>query len=1018
MQPLDIFMEMYLAPESTGVYDWTSVVRSTTPGSTYSIMRQNNIIVTRGSDNLNDEPTPGPCRFSFRDPDGTFNDENPMSIYYGSFGRGTRTRTGVLRVDDQFERTETNTWGSVGNTAGDAWTNGTSTGGTVSATDWTVSGGMARHSIPVDGAYRVSELSKTTRTFIDSEVHLKVESPVTSITGTGAIASEVWFRTVDVNNFIGVSLLFEVTEDVYIAVYERLSGTVRYLLNYTHVDGLNLGTTGAEYDLRCQIEGESVRVKVWETGTPEPLEWQCRANGAPISEGYTSVATYVFSGNTNTKPLVMRYPSFQARLVAYTGEVADITPEGDDKTEAKVTHIVLSDVLDRLLTPGSGAEQSVMRRGRANPSRWFYLGGFDTTGGSVRTFTAVNADADHLVVGDFFILNNSSDIQKYDTIFTITSIAVGGSTTVTFSPDAYDAIVSGEKIRPYRTSSPESMPVEYWPCEDKDSATQVSSGVIGGLPMSIVGSVDFAADSGFPCSDSLLKVNDAELVGSIRDYNDVNQAFTITFLLRMPESDEAATGSGIIQFYTSGTGYAWDFLYTATGNGCLQLLVYNTSGTLLYDSGQVDFNLRGTPCQISLYLQQVGGTVTYGLFATGLDGSNGGVSPTVVTGVTTLGKCLLVRVNPLGGYDNMTIGHLTVVPDVWDVLVTLRDVVAWSNRTTFEAFERLSHEIGALTTARTDRDVLSARTGAQLVTNTIDRLKEVVRADGGFLYNPRGDLSLELCTRGALTNQSPIVSISSADDHIMPPFRPKRDFANVRNKVIVNRVDGTTATVEMTDGPLSNQAPPTGIGERERAFTLSIGSDTQALDQANYRLGLGTVVRPRVAKLRLTAAAADSITVEQLMSLDIGRRVDITDLSSMDIYDDLPQLILGYTLSFGDRFFPELEINATPYEPFQVLALTGDRYSFVDGADTVTGSTLTTTQTGNLTLTSSSGNYPWTEDSADFPQDIMISGERITISGVASGVATITARSVNGVVKSHATGESVTVATPNYWAFR
>lgn len=1014
MIPLDPVVEMYLKPVSTGAYDWVTV---------NGVRRSDDITIHCGYGNLNADPGPGRLTFAVNDPDGDFNRRNPMGAYYGSIGLGVQTRASLRRVSDSFTRTETNTWGSIGNAAGDTWTNGTSTGGTVNATDWSVSGGTARHSLPVDGAYRVSELSKTARLFINCEVRVRITAPTSNVTGTGAISSDIWFRATDVSNFLGVSILFQIDETVQIAFYDRTAGSNRYLLNYTTIAGLSLSST-TSYDVRCQVEGSSLRAKIWEVGDPEPQDWQATASRAIIREGYTGVGSYVYGGNTNTKPLLFQYDQFEVRLPLFAGEVTELKLTGDGNATPKLVDVEVADIMERIQS-GAAPTKSVMRRGRAASHRWFYIRRSTATGGDTDTATIPNASVGAISNGDFFYLLDSTGTRKEDTLFTIRTVAVGGSTTdFSFTPDALDSVVSGDIIEVYRTSAPASLPVAYWPCEDGDQATQISSGLVGGSPMAISGATpNFGAESRFACSSPILQVNDAELVASIPDYTDTNQAHTLTFLLAMPDSDEAATSTDLVQWYTTGTGYSWDLQYTANGSGSLQLKVFNSAATLLYDSGQIDFELRGAACQISLYMRQVGGSVTYALFRTSLDGTTGGVSPTTVTGVTTLGKITMVRVNPAGGYDQVAFGHLTVIPDVWDSNMTIKDVVAWSGQSALQRLQRLCYEENIALSYHVDWDLTTTAMGAQKVDRMSALLKQPAQSDGGFLYAPRGAIGLEYRSRGSLANQSAIASFSGSGRQILPPFDPVDDHAETHNRVEVTRIDGTAAVAEATTGPLSTQSPPNGLGVRDEGYTLSLASDDQAQNHADWRLGLGTIDQPRVPRFTVTPAGAASVGVERLVSISIGSRVDITDLATLkDLYDDLPQIVLGYTLKIGNTFFPTLEMNCAPYEINRAFALTDNDRARPDGYDSVTNATLTSTAT-SMSVASTSGIYLWTTTAADFatPLYIKVSGEVMQVTNVTgeSSPQTFTVvRSVNGVVKAHAAGETVSLAEPNYWNFR
>lgn len=1013
MIPLDVCTEMYLKPVSTGVYDWVTLT---------GVRRVDGIEVSRGLQNLNSDPGPGTLTFGINDPHGDLNPDNPMGVYFGSVGLGTQTRQTFIAMDDLFARTETVQWGSVGNRAADVWTNGASSGGTVNTSDWTVSSGTAKHSIPVANAFRWSELSKSVRKPTNAEVLLTgIKVPTSNITG-GSVRSEVWFRTVDVNNYHACSLRFNTDETLSIAFSEKVAGTTRYLLNFTTITGLTLAASHVDYNLRCQIEDGAMRAKVWETGTAEPLDWQAVASRAVIREGYIGVATFTDTGNTNTYPFVVGYDRVTVRTPVFFGEVSKLSPTGDGNATPKVTRVSVADIFDRLQT-GSAPTKSSMRRGRTTPRRWLVLNSATATGTDTRTLTTASGSATDVATGDFFFLFGPTGLLKEETQFVVTSKSVGGGTaTMGFTPDAREAVASGDSVDFYHGGTSSTAPIGYWPCEDGKTATQISSGLVGGTPMSISGSPEFAAFSDFACSAPILKVNDAELNATLPDYNDVNQAFTFAFLLAMPDTDEAASGTDLLQFYTSGTGWSYDLRYSTSGGGSLQLLVFNSASTLLFDSGTIDFSMRGSLGMITLTLEQAGGAVNYRLFKTSVNGGAGGVGPATVTGVTTLGKITQIRVNPAGGYDDVAYGHITAVPAVWDADATAADVTGWLNQPALRRLTRLCYEEGITLTYRDDWDVLSTRMGAQKIGRRADLFKDPSKSDGGFVFGPRGGLGLELVTRGALTNQTAVAEFSVAGGQILPPFDPIRDYSATNNQVSVTRVDGTTAVAELTSGRLSTLDPPNGIGLRDDSFDLSLAADTAVQDHADWRLALASVDQYRVPSFRVTPAGARSVGLDKLMAINIGSRVDITDAALKDIYDDLPQLVVGYTLSIGTKEFPVLEMNCAPYEPYRAFAFTSDQYTELDGVDTTTGSTLTTTATGSLTLTSASGLYLWTTDASDFPLDIKIGGERITLSAISGAsspqTATISVRSVNGVVKAHAVGEEVVIADPNYWQFR
>lgn len=1011
---VEAYVEMFLRPVNTGVYDWV-----TAPAP----MRAGDLLITDGNSDLNDQAgVPNRCMFRLHDPGGDFNRKNPMGAYFGSVGLGVQLRSGVLSVDDSFARAETNTWGAVGNAAGDAWTNGSSAGGSVSATDWTVQGGSARHLLPVADSYRVSELSKTTRLYRNVEVRVRVKVPTNSITGTAGMSTDIYLRTVDLNNATYVSVLYFTDESIRVSILDRVAGTARILSSFVTIPGLNLATTGVDYDIRCQIESGTVRAKVWQAGQPEPVGWQITGYGATPRAGYVGIVSTCIAGNTNA-PIAYQYDQVQVRIPTFAGEVTDLKTTGDDLTEPKITAVEAAGLMDRLQSSAAPAE-SPMRRSRSRSRRWLFLGtrGAAATAGDARTFTTPTASLGGVTVGDVFYLFTSR--RKEDTFFTvINTTVVGANTVLQFSPDAREPVASGDNAAVYRGLVQTQQPVAYWPCEDEANSTQVSSGLPGGPPLSISGGPPkFASESGFAASKPILKVNDADLRALIPEYSTTATAISINFLLSMPSTDEPATGQDLLQFYTSGTGWSYDLQYEAAGGGSFQLLVFNTAGAILFDSGTIDFGLRDAKQLVSLILEQVGGTVTYRLFAIKEDsGIVGGVGPATITGVTTLGKVTDLRINGGGGYKEVGIGHITVTPGIWDVLAVTDEFGGYEGDFALRRYRRLAFEEGIPLTVRDDWDVLSTSVGLQKVATVSNLLKEPATSDSGFLHGCRGAAALEYITRGALTNQ-PAKATLAARDCMDPELL--LDYTKIANRVTVARDGGTSITVEKTTGPLSTQDAPDGVGLRDTSYRLSLGGDNQVADHAYWRLGLGTLDQYRVPSVTITSAGTSTVSLETLLSIGIGDRIDITGLARLDVYDDLQQLVVGVRIRLGDRFFPRVEFTCVPYDIFRTLAITGDQYARPDGTDTTTGTTLTTTQTGSLTLVSASGSYPWTVDPADFPLDLMLAGERVTVSSIVdtatTGVqtATIIARSVNGVVKSHSTGEEVTLVEPNYWQYR
>jgi len=1025
VKPLSLFMEMYLKPASALIYNWYSVLNH--DDGSGRVRAQEEIDVTRGYADLNSDPRPSQCVFTVNDPDDEFSRLNPLGTWYGSMGKGVAVRTGVTRFVDPFTRTETNQWGTppatVPNESTDVWVNGSASGGTVAATNWTVSSGTAKHSVPVANAYRSTDLSPSTRLMTDCEVRVAVTMPVVGATAA-PLGSQISMRQIDINNRLQVDLQVRPTTGLMIAFIEWTGGVRRVLIPHTAIDGAL--STSQTVNVAAQVEGSAVRAKAWLSTAPEPRDWQVIASRATIREGYVSVVSYVDTGNTNTKPLVFGYDNLSVRLLAFTGEVASIVSSGDGKSEAKVAKIQAAGYLRRIQA-GNAPRKSAMVRSRTTSRRWLRGGTLRsiTETGSVSQLVCTDADADAAVSDRFFLLTLGLALKE-ENIFTITGMSSSaGNTTVSFTPDALSPINIGDSIEAIRIAA--VPPVGFWPCDDGDNASQINSALPDGDPLAVRYAIpDYGSVSDSKALAPFLQFNGAELIGPVKTYTDTAQAFTIVFMLDMPEADDPATGSALIDFYTEGgSAYAWVLQYTAGGDGSFRLMAFSKPGVAIYDSGAVPFGLRGQYVQITLNMwQDSPGVVKYNLVRQKLPTPAGGSLvadlDNTVTGVGTLGKITKVAGNPGGGYINVGFGYLTVVPEIWTYINVFTDLMGWTgDRGAGGRLTRLGFEENIPYTFHTDEDIPSAALGGQAIDSLANQLKETAESDHGFLYEPRGALGIEMRTRGSLTNQEPLLTLSVADGQVQHDFEPVDDDANVSNKVTVQRRDGASAVAEQTTGRLSTSQPPDGLGVFDDSFTLSLSSDTRTQPQADWRLAVGTVDEYRLPKLTTTPATMDAVSIEKLMAVNLGSRVDVTGLETWHMYDGMSQLVLGSRVRLN-KFAPMFEFDCAPYSPYRTLALTNDDHARFDGVDSNLAG-VHNSSTTTLSVSSISGSYLWTTLAGDFPLDILVAGERMTVTNITGSSAPQTftvVRAVNGVVKSHVGGAIVELAEPNYWQFR
>ena len=130
--------------------------------------------------------------------------------------------------------------------------------------------------------------------------------------------------------------------------------------------------------------------------------------------------------------------------------------------------------------------------------------------------------------------------------------------------------------------------------------------------------------------------------------------------------------------------------------------------------------------------------------------------------------------------------------------------------------------------------------------------------------------------------------------------------------------------------------------------------------------------------------------------------------------DGIDGLVNQVTENIGERSY-DIAWCTVPGQPYE----TGTLGDLVFGVDT-DGSTLHANATSAATsitvdTTAASPTYLWTTNAADFPFDILVSGERITvtnITGTSSPQTFTVIRSVNGVAKAQTAGTAVSLFYP------
>lgn len=362
---------------------------------------------------------------------------------------------------------------------------------------------------------------------------------------------------------------------------------------------------------------------------------------------------------------------------------------------------------------------------------------------------------------------------------------------------------------------------------------------------------------------------------------------------------------------------------------------------------------------------------------------------------------------PAVGVSRVSIGHLALYS------ATATDHYAASTGYLGELagtrFLRLADEEGipaAVIGTSTDTQPM----GPQPVGTVVDLLTECARTDAGMLLESKTAASLTLRTGRDLLNQTSTMALTYSQ--LAPPLEPVVGDQGTRNDVTATRPSGASARVTLDTGPMSTLDPPNGVGRYDTTISVNPSLDSRLTQHAGWALHLGTVDVTQYQTVRIDLVAQPSLA-DDVASLEIGDIVTITGIPAADDPNTATLMVTSIAETIGTHQ-RMVTLSTVPGTPYTVAVLDTSGYLDCDG--TTTNEALDTTETGVDVLITDV--CTWTH--ADGNYNVLIGGELMTVTavGAVGGTAgaltqTLTvARSVNGVVKTHATGAAVHVADP------
>lgn len=574
-----------------------------------------------------------------------------------------------------------------------------------------------------------------------------------------------------------------------------------------------------------------------------------------------------------------------------------------------------------------------------------------------------------------------------------------------------------------------TSPFAYWPLDEGPSATYGSQAGTGRPhlfyewpPNGTVGSPVIAFSTGdlgafLPKSLGIAHTG-IEDVGSMTGGLVTSQdlsTLAVDFVFK-----SADLNAGFIRVHMTDDSY-WIVIFNSTDppDNDLRIGRYDKqvgAFDFLDDTAALPAMTDGLLHHIRMQLTEDGADVDYVVYLDGVSVLSGTRTALTIASATSLEFQYPIA----GGGQSMALGHVTVwdgsVPSIADTVLA---ATAYIGEAAGRRFERLCElaDVPFVSIGNLDQTLAM---GAQFTDYFENQIAEIETTDSGLIYEPRDSLALGYRTRESLYDQEPTATLDYSNHELAPPFEPVEDDAHIANDVFAQRRDGGSRQATLESGALSVQDPPNGVGRYKDEVTVNVETDEMLEGMAAWLLVLGTVDEARLPRLHVDLANPEVVAAgieRQVLSIDAGDRVAVTDAAAAFIYDDISVLALG-SVETLNAFEHRLTFNCTPASPYAVSSYeSGDQARYDTTGSALNSSVTSSATTLSVKTTGTAGQTTlWTTAGDDF--DIMVGGERMTctaISGATSPQSFTVVRSVNGVVKAHAADTDVRLFhTPRY----
>ncbi|MEU6222235.1 hypothetical protein [Streptomyces sp. NPDC047042] len=531
-----------------------------------------------------------------------------------------------------------------------------------------------------------------------------------------------------------------------------------------------------------------------------------------------------------------------------------------------------------------------------------------------------------------------------------------------------------------RRRIPAYAPVAYWPMEEGDEATTISSPVAGVRSFKPV-ALDMGADDTLAGSSPLPMVQ----VGA-------------SFVAPVPASAPAGTWQVELVYRLSALPVATTTLFEVRTTGTARRVRVRVSASAvtidgldaddssLFTQSVTPTEFTGPWARLQIRAVQSGGNVTYSVRWLIIGGAGWTTSGTIAA---VPGRVVDVRSSFGTGLDGMAFGHLAVFSTPTDIPFNSADQ-AFAGETAGDRMVRLCQEEGVpfrLAGAPSG----TVRLGPQRPGTLLGLLQECADTDGGIFGEDRERLGLRYRPRLTLYNQSPVVTLPYGSKGVTLGRPVEPDSSTVRNDVTVQLPTGGFGRAVLESGRLSVQDPPAGVGLYEETYDLNLRTDDMADPHAYWRMALRTWDEARYPTITIKLHRATQL-ISTILALAEGDMIRITDLPDFLPPGPVDLLVLGYQERLGTHTW-EIELVCVPAGPYRVgvVGSTDSRIDANSGGSlvaTAVGATDTTLAV-HTRATRPMAPTPWITSSgpapnysSDFPIPVVVAGEELSATAI------------------------------------